>query len=419
VSDTITLKNKTTGETITLRRKSIKPKEEKKTSEMGQVTPGVNVPQVNTDEAIASRGTIASNIKDDLSSPNMARKVLGAVGIMGAPLNAIRSAVANPALEMQKGNFNPGDLAMEAWKGVSGQKQGRYIDVYRRAGVPAPAASGLDFVLSSSPLKAVQVAKKAISAVAKMSDKGIMKAGESLIKATDEAEKFVGSQVGEAFKKVETLKVDPTTLYNSISKLPKVLLSKLEETFGNLEDFAQNATVGKVRELKHFVGKYRPSAFGKTERGLAENIDAEDMNNAYRSLKSLLSETVEKATDSKTAANLMKLEKSYSDVRRASDYVKKTVVDSTLRKPTKAGNMAGKLVVEGDVSGRDALNTLRKSGKVSKKQIDKAISSLEAFNRWRAMAEFGKHAANAALYGGAIGGLGGYVGGKLYRDQQD
>lgn len=414
MSDTITLKNKTTGEVITLKRKDSGGVLSTKKKEQKQVTPGVNINPVNTDEAIAARGTISGNIKENFVSPNPVRKLMGVAGVASAPLSAIGAMIANPALQMQAGNFNPIDLAKEAALGITGKKQGRPVDVYRRAGIPAPVASALDFAITSSPIKLAQVGKRFFGSIAKLSDKKILQAGNSLVRATEEASRFVGEKVGAAFKRVEDIPVDAKTFAENISKLPKILLGRVEEQFGKVQDISEKMTVGKLRQIKQFVGKYRPSAFGKSERGIAENIEAEDLNKVYGGFKELIKNTVKTATDEKTANELMKLEGSYSQVTRASDYVKKTVVDSTLLKPTKAGKMAGKIIEEGDVTGRTALNILRDSGKYSKKEIDRAISSLEAFNRWRSLSELGKHAANAALYGGAIGGLGGYAASKVY-----
>lgn len=423
MSETIKLRDKVTGEVITLRMKSSSPKKEERKSEpVKQITPGVDVPAINTDEAIAKRGTYWGNVKENLQSPNIARKAMGALGVVGAVPSAFNSAIGNPALEMQKGNFNPSDLAREAYLGFTGKKQGRPVDVYRRGGVPAPAASVMDFALSMSPVKTLQVAKRAFSPIAKLSDKGVAKAGSDLINASSQAEKAVGTQLNQAFLEVDTVRLDSDDAYrfiDSASKLPKVVLARLEDEFGKLDQIAQNMTVGQLRKMKQFIGKLRPSSFGKSERGVAENLDAEDLNKAYSGFKAILKDSIKKSRGEEEASKLMNLEKSYSEVSRASDYVKKTVVDPTLRKPTKGGSMAKKVTMEGDLSGRDAINTIRKSGKEARKSIDRALNSLEAFNKWQAATQFGQHAFNAMLYGGAMGGFGGYAMSKAIRRDSD
>jgi hypothetical protein len=63
------------------------------------------------------------------------------------------------------------------------------------------------------------------------------------------------------------------------------------------------------------------------------------------------------------------------------------------------------------------MNILKKSG--ARKEINRAMSSLEAFNKWQAIAKFGQHAINAAIFGGAVGSMGGLVASKIYNRNQD
>lgn len=377
-----------------------------------------SAPKSNVQGEIAARGNVWENIKNDFMSPNPVRKTMGALSVVASPLTAIENTVANPSLAMQAGNFNPVDLAKEAYKGFTGQKQGQYGDVYREAGVPKPLAATAGLVLNASPIKAANMASKALSGISKMSDKGILKAGNSLINAGKQAETTVGTALNDAFKAVDNAPVDPTLITDTLAKLPKQLLGKIEEVFGGQIDLTK-VTVGQLRKMKQLIGKYRPSAFGKDARGVSENIEADEINTVYSAMKNLMEGSVVKAAGKDVAKKLMGLEKKFSEVTRASDYVKRTVVDPILMKATEAGKMAGKIQVEGKVGGRVALNTLRNAGKEAKKSINKAMTEMEAFNRWRAASEVGRKLVNAMVYGGIGGSLGGLALGNIVKRDSD
>lgn len=415
MSDIIKLRNKATGEIIQIRRKtpSVSPtKSVEKPGAMQLLKSREN----RVEKSITDRGNRLENIKSDLLATNPIRKVMGGLQVMDTPRAAFEAGLANPLLDMQKGIINPSVLIKDSIAGFKGQRQGEFGDPYRIAGFPEPIPTAMGMTLGfASPAKLLLNVKKSISGISKMSDKGILRAGDNLIKATDEAIKYSGNELNKAFSAVDTIKVDAGKVIDNVTKLPKGLIDAIEESVGNLSDIGNQMTVGHLRRIKQVVGKYKPTIFGKGERGVAENLEADKINNVYSFFKKELKDSVGKNTDSKTANNLMKMEEKYTDIQRSTDAVKKYTVDPTLRKPTKAGRVAKKVEEEGDVTGRVALNTIRENGgKEAKKLINKAVSDLEAFNRWRRNAEIASHVVKAGLYGGAIGGLGGYLAGKIY-----
>lgn len=387
-------RNKKTGEIIEIAPSPTTDKKENAASDIYTQRYG------EAQQRIEGRGNLWGNIRGDISSPNPIRKAVGLIGAVASPASVAESAIANPALEMQSGNFRPQDLAREAALGLSGRKQGQFGDVYRVAGAPAPIAASAGLLLSAAgPIKVLKSAGNAFGKIAKLSDRGIVKAGESLINATKEAKKFTGASLGEAFKPVEGAKVDPNRFISEIADLPKPLVAKLESIFGPLTDVGQNMTIGTLRKIKQTIGKYNPGVFGREARGLSENITADEINKVYRAIKKLIGETIENTSGKETAKKLMSLEDSYTAVERAADFVKRSVMDSTLRLPTKGGKVAKQLNLEGDVSGRSALNTLRSAGVNAKKEIDRAVSELDKFNKWRAVSSVSKR----VLEAGAIG----------------
>jgi hypothetical protein len=265
------------------------------------------------------------------------------------------------------------------------------------------------------------MANKALTGISKMSDKGILKAGESLIGATEQATGAIGKKLGEAFSQVDSMFVDPKMAQKVVLGLPKEIKTVLTENFGDLTALARKMTVGQLRQFKQVLGQYSPSSFGRAERGMLENIAGDKVTRAYASAKQLLEDALRtnKATRGKFADVLLGLEDKFAEVSRASSLVKKTVMEPTLQMATEAGKMAGKIQVEGRVGGRMALNILRKSGKEAKKSIDKAMSAMESFNKWRAASEAGRKLVNAAAYGGIGGSLGGLALGNIVKRDSD
>lgn len=372
------------------------------------------------DENIAKRGNYFLNLESDIKSPSNFRKWRGVFAAGGAAPAALEHTVAGPMLEMQRGNFNPQQLASSAFEGFLG-KQNQYGDVLRGAGVPEPLAAAGGLAVSFSPLSAINRANKTFGAVTKMTDKGIKRAGESLVKASDEAHQAISGKLDEAFKVVDGVKVDPNDALRVISKVPQRLLSKIEEeVFGGAVDL--NAlTVGQLRKVKQYVGKFKPTSYGREDRGLTENLDASDMNDLYAGLKSLLTNSVvnAKGMGKRVAGKLLDLEDKASEVFHSTQYIKNKIYDPILQKATKGGVMADKMVKIGDSSAREALSVIKEASTKARKQINSAVNAMESFNRWRAISGAAEHALGAGLYGGVAGSTGGMILGKIIGKNRD
>lgn len=359
---------------------------------------------------IKSRGNLIGGITENLTSPNPLRKAAGVVGAIGAPFTALEAAVSNPGLQMQQGNFDPGRLLKESALGITGQKLGEYGDIYRVAGAPKPVAATVGLGTSLlTPAKSLEAIKNTFGTISKLSDRMIFKSGDNLLKAVDSAESFSGTKLNEAFKVVDATKAKPDEVLDAISKLPKPLIKKIEELLGPAEDIANNATIKSLRELKRTIGKYKPSSFGRDERGLADNLDAEDISKVYGTIKNIMRRTIKDSHGEKTMQKLMGLEDAFSEISRAGQSIKKTIVDATTQKATKAGAMASKLKVEGDLTSREALNVIRSAGPQARKEINNAVRALNRFNKLQTVSGLIRHGANALVYGGAIGAAGGSV----------
>ena len=363
---------------------------------------------------IAKRGNLLEQIPQNLQSPNMLRKGLGGLQALGAPMTMMEGGLSNVGLKLQQGD--PTNLGQEFMAGITGQKQGQYGDIFRVVGVPEPlSALGGLMIPSALPFAIVDKISDTFGKISRLSDKGIMRAGRELINGADEAGKFSKARLDSQFAKVDKVKIDPASFYDEISKLPNALINKLEAEFGKLENVALNLTVGRLREIKGMIGKYNPGSFGREARGLSENLNADEINKIYGSIKNLMEKSMVGAVKPKEIARLLNLEDKSTEVIRSIEYLKRTIVEPTLRKPTKAGNMAKKVVLEGDVSGREALNVLRSQGSKARNAINNAKRALDAFNVAQGLTKVAKHALSAATYGGAIGAIGGGIASKALK----
>ncbi len=401
------IRNKVTGEIIDLQTSKPVVSDAGKERSEGLLKK-FNRLSKESEERITERGTIQKQVRTQFEKPELMGKLAATLTVIGAPFSAIESAIANPVLLAQQGNLSPLALAKESLVGLALQKQGQFGDVFKNIAIQKDVADVMGLTVSLAG--ATFLLKKltgAFGTVAKMSDKGILKAGKFLINAADKAKKVVGVRIGKAFSTVDDIPANGIQFLDDVIRLPKSVLKRAEEIFGNLDDFADKLTVGKLREFKRFLGKLKPGAFGKGERGISETIDVIDLNKGFAKVKNLMKKTLEKSQGKKITDNLMDLEANFSDVIRAGNTIRKAVIDPTLRKATKAGKVAAGLGKEGDVTTRTALNILRKASAESKKAVDKSIILLNRFNRQRQLAEFGKRAIGAAAFGGVAGAVGG------------
>lgn len=370
-----------------------------------------------TEKRIESRGTIQESAKKMVKGKG-AEKVVGGLEVASAPFSSLESGIANPMLEMQKGNVNPMDLVKESILGFSLQKQGQYGDVMKSAGYNPLVADSAGLLLSLAPAKVFMGVSKTFGNISKMSDKGLMKAGTGIIDATNEAKNAIGKKVGEAFgKHANHLGVDGLEFINDISEIPKPVLNKLEVAFGPMEDFAKGLTIGKLREFKTYLGKLKPNSFGKSEHGIQESLDVKDLSKAYGKVRQRMYDTIKSSgIDKKVSDHLMNLEDSFSTVMDARRFIKKRVVDPTLNIPSQVGTFAGEVTKGINPTARIALSEIKRASSKARSGINKAMSQIESFERWQSAKQVASHAAKAAVYGGVAGGIGGAILRKVQGD---
>ena len=139
------------------------------------------------DESNTRWNPAVNPVKAALHYPTSAMKMAA------IPFQRAEAAVANPALEMQAGNFNPIKLAGEAIKGASGQKAGQLGDLVRTTGfgknVPSLIGGNANEMLAGT------VGLPANVALGNAAARGVIKGAPAAAKAISNFGKLTEDQV--------------------------------------------------------------------------------------------------------------------------------------------------------------------------------------------------------------------------------
>ena len=111
----------------------------------------------------------------------------------------------------------------------------------------------------------------------------------------------------------------------------------------------------------------------------------------------------------KEAIKLLEVDDIFSTTKSASTFVKKTITERALKKPTKIGRAAAGIERVADLSLRQALNTLKKTSFGVNRNINKAVEALESFNRLQKIKKFGSRVGQSVIIGGVVGGVAGRI----------
>lgn len=320
-----------------------------------------------------------------------------------APVERASAGIGGLGLGLQEGKSFKESLLMGR-EGVLGQKQ-------YRAGDPVTAATGSELAGVSTelgiqlvaPLKVIKDSMQFFGKIQKMSDPKMIKIGQNLINATEESKKVMGSKLDKIYESVSEIKIDSGNLINDLAELPQAIVKSLEKGLGNLDDFLSDFTVSKARALKQALAELKPSSFGKEKMGAVELAIDKDMSRVYGNVKNLIQGGLKKINLDQEANKLLEADEAYTEVRRASDFIKKLIVERTLRKPTKIGSLNKKYIEESDLSARTALNTLKEASLKSRANINKAVRALDQFNFNKFLSESAKWLGRATVIGATAG----------------
>jgi hypothetical protein len=351
---------------------------------------------------ISERGQLTKNIGESFSSEGTIPKVVGSMQALGAPFQAYESALANPMLEIQAGR--PQNVPSAFMQGVTGKRLGEFGDVGRVAGYPEPVNVAMGTLLGViTPFNLVSKSLKNITKISKFTDQGIMKAGRQIVSGSDEAVSLLSKDLDGIYNSIGKTKIsNPVAVAEAIESLPRAVKNNLMKEL-RIEDVG-DLTIDKVRSLKQLLGKSKPGAF----KDSASGIDVEKVNNAYGVFKKSIQESLSAQGKeyTKIGKELLEADEAVTEAINASKFLKNMVTESTLKKPTTAGKAASGLKIGGDVSTREALNTVRNAGGAAKSSIDKAVSNLNAYNRIASAVGLAGAGLKTALFAGIVGSIG-------------
>ena len=377
--------------------------------------------QAETEKRPDALATLREEVKTPFDFKNkpfqsLMKPLVTGLKVAAIPFQRLESGIMTPLLHSQdpSNKVLPRILASEAMKGFSGKKVTRVGDPIRAIGdegLGTKIAAGLADI--AIPIAGANLLNKGLNAfkmINKMGDKRMLEAGNNLIKGSEQAVNQIGDKLNKAYTPVNSVKVVPDKVLNNFSDLPQPILTHIERELGTtIDDVLSDFTIEKARRLKGVLGELRPSSFGKGERGALELVTDKQINRAYASVKQSMQESLRTAGFGKQADSLLKADEAFSDTLGASNFIKKTIVESTLRKPTKVGSAALKMAKEGDLSARDALNTLKSASGKARSSINSAVMELERYNRLTGILKAGERFINAGVYGGAAGLVGGRI----------
>ena len=394
-------------------------------SETGE-TPEIDLPTVSEnfvdnpeempsiDQRIEDRGTaiFTERFNEWKQSDGLVDPLLKGLSLASTGQEKTEAAIANSMLAVQEGRFD--DIVGDFQAGVKGTKLGEIGDVFRNSGVPIlqsePVAATAGFIISMiSPLELIGKGNKLLKGLSLKTDKKIMEAGSKLIKGSEDATTVIGRNVDKAYETVNDVGVNGQKFAQSFFDSPPLLVKAVERELGrSFDDIIENgADIATVRKVKQIIGKLKPNSFGKAERGLAENLEVGKINKTYSNVKNLIQDSLTDHGLGKQAKNLIDADEAFFQTSNASDFIRKAITDPTLKLPTKAGNVAKGLITEGNTSTRVALETLKKAGGKAKQNVNKAIDNLNKYNKHLAIQGFIRSAGKAAVFGGAVGAVGG------------
>jgi hypothetical protein len=406
--------NKKTGEVIDLTQKG-----REKESESIKNLPKSEQKKIATESRIEKskarireRGTIQDTVSD-FRSGSTAQKILSGVQLAAAPLGALESSVANPMLRIQDPGqkLSIGELIRSSQRGITLQEQGQFGDLFKNAGLNPVLSDMAGLALVVSPIKVVNAVSETFGSIAKVSDKGLMRAGTKVVDALTEARNAVGTKVGQEYDKVAShIPVDGLKFLDDIADVPAPILKRLEAAFGKMEDFAQGLTVGKLREFKTHFGKLKPNAFGQEAHGIEQGLEVKDALKAYGRIRARVHSTISDAgVDKKVSAYLMKLDDTFSTVMDARRFIKRKLVDPITNIPSKAGSFAKEVLENPDQTARLALSEIKKVSSKTRNLVNDAMKEIKSFERWRIAKGAAAHTARAIAFGGIAGGVGGRI----------
>jgi len=357
---------------------------------------GILDPSKDVEKMIKGGRNITSGFKEGKLGPiikGTGQAIAGGFGIAAEPFERAGSAVSNVALATQRDVINPKFLFNEFITGLTGTKRGKPRDVIQTElskfhGIEGRGAEMFSATAGFAaeilvPYVAIGKTLQTFGKLSKFTDKGITRAGESLVKAIEAGKSAMGANLTKAYEPfVKLAGRSDEALFRALNKLPKSVLDDVVEATGkNLEDIIINPTVGVLREAKGAVGKFRPGIFEQQAVGADIKKEGEIIKKAYSLLKKNIQDIFSQNKLGAAGNRVLKADDAFDKVSSAGKFIQGQVVDKTLRLPTKAGQVAKGIKTAGDTTTRTAMNILKRAGREAKRNIIISIKELNSYNR--------------------------------------
>ncbi len=357
-------------------------------------------------ERIKARGTTFSEFSPDT---RLANRIMTGLKTVNLPFELGQSAIANPIIAMQQGNFNPLKLAKESLLGLTGQKQGEFKDIPRGAGVPELASNVIGFMSELAVPSMLFKAANKLGAVSKYADKRTAKAINSFIKAVEGkngALNKVGGKVQKFYDEVGNISVDKDKLLNQIVKasstakkhmsgIPNVNIKEAEDVLINM---AQKGTVNSVRvarqKVDDLITQWTNAAAGKDQ-----TIEQTLLMDISKNLNNIADDAVRSVKGAKYVNKFKKARLDYSKLKRGYKSIQRRMINFDTGEPTKTGQLLKEILDSRESDLRTTLSKLNKFGTKSNK-FAQDLKSIENAIRRR---EFLGRVARGAGFTAAIG----------------
>ena len=336
-----------------------------------------------------------------------------AANLAGGISQRIESTVANPLIEMQKGEFNPMVLGQSAIDGLIGKRGGEVGDIMRNSLYSAGVSPEITEAVAGSvgllgmagvykglgELGQNKTLHKGLDKLANkrpriMNDKWKVNTSKQAHQGVLEAKGAAGKEYSRIYSPVDNKVVAPEEFVDSFKKIPQSIKNELAPEFkGKLQS---DVTIKVLREIrKRITDRVSDSNWVKAIQGKYPSVSSKRLIDISSQLKKAILNNVDDATKKQ----ILKLDPKYAQIVKKGHKIINNVYDAKTGSYKTSKTL--KTFTEGTKAGERTLYSSYGEYSKALKQFVKDMNKY-AF-RQKAKAVSGKIAKWAAI-SGAVGG---------------
>lgn len=403
----------------------------------------INIPQEQSqyskvDKKISQRQSGINTLRQEVMQPwqplehpikTLLRPLVTGLKTVAIPLESAESAIANPAIEMQKGNFNISDLLKSASQGITQEKPGQLGDIARNVNVPEPISASLGLIASlgigelssgNKITKATNQAKDFIvetsqklskateSAIRRkmpnliLDDKFVLQQAEKASKGLDDLYKGISSEYDNIYNQVGNKIVPTSEIQSALSALPDNVINKFNspQYRGLFKRYQDGSIVPSLENLKAMKTVIRQSVPEKVWNGRAiGDMNTANIEQVYGKINDIMANA---------APELKDINKKYKDFMNLRKTIGKYIWDEN-------GNVVGnKLKAIFTENGEAGHKVFFDAFAEQWKPANEIIKGIKDYNSRKAAIKFlGTKVAPAAGYATVAGAAGAGAGALL------